>query len=84
MGNLQRDENTSANTRLAQWEVMCKVEALCFYQALCYVDSSVLRNPHCAKRQTVEICNDSVPSASSLHGSIQGFLSVVQSAVILG
>ncbi len=38
-------ETPTANMRLAQWGVTCKIESSCFYSALVQVDSLVLRNP---------------------------------------
>lgn len=40
---MEKKIKTTANTRLAQWGVMCKVEVLYFNQALCCVDSLVFQ-----------------------------------------
>ena len=44
---------TTANSRLPQWGLTWLNQVQCFYQHLCLVDSEVLRNPHCGKRQNV-------------------------------
>lgn len=43
--NITANRTTTANMRLAQWGVTCKIESPCFYSALVQVDSSVLLSP---------------------------------------
>lgn len=42
---MTRERKTTANMRLAQWGLTCKIEHSCFYSALVQVDSAVLLNP---------------------------------------
>jgi len=37
-----KEEARTANMRLAQWRVTCKIEAECYYQTFVQVDSEVL------------------------------------------
>jgi len=42
---MTENRSTTANMRLAQWGVTCKIEGSSFYSALVQVDSSVLLSP---------------------------------------
>jgi hypothetical protein len=46
-------EQRTHNSRLPQWGLTWLNQVQCFYQYLCLVDSEVLLNPHCGKRQNV-------------------------------